>query len=161
MTDLPWSDAPSVTTDTLVDMPFRDFLSALEPWLLEPVPEGAEGDPEVLRQIDRLLGRFANLYSYLVFLHAFASYEAKRLSLAGAQQEYSLMIEKRDALYEFSRAVKQKKEACSRMLTVWQEETGSDNFDRVDYEGREERARRRRSHKTPDGKTFNGWDAVG
>lgn len=145
---------PDVTAENVSEIPFNEMMRGLRSYVLEEVPEGTNADPEVLQDIDRLIGRFANLYSYLIYLYAVVANEANRLKLIDAGESYKLMVRKKDALYELARAVRYKHQACSRMLTAYQEEESPSHppFDRADYQGREKRQKERRQVK--------GWNHV-
>lgn len=136
---------PEVTVNNIFEIPFREMLDGISPYALEEVPEGTGRDPDVLHEIDMLLGRFANLYSYLIHLYAAVANEANRLQLSGATDEYKIMVRKKEALYEIARSVRYKHEAVSRMLTVYQEE--EEPFERPNYQAREERQKKRRRMK--------------
>lgn len=147
----------AVTTDNLRDMPFMEMLNSLEPFVLEDIPEGIQDDPTGKgEEVDTLLGRFANLYSYLMYLYSFASYESDRVKLIeGQSAQWKTMVRKKDALFELAKAVRMKWKACSRMLTglIKSEE---EVFDRVDYQ-----ARSRSQGKTPNKKSGKESDGKG
>lgn len=129
-----------VNQKNIVDISFKDMMEGLEPYVLEELPEGAIGDADALQQIDEMIGRLANLYAYMMSLWARVADHANTLKLLDAQSEYTIMMRKRDALYELARAVRYKHEAASRMLTAHQELEGSNvPFDRADHEGRKMR----------------------
>src|SRR5690606_35464603 len=121
----------SLSVNNLRDMPFNRMLEELRPLVLEPVPHGTGGDAETLLLLDQQLGKFANLYTYLLNLHAYASNETKRLKLLDDDTGYAVMVRKRDALYNLASGVKRKWEAVSRMITLALGD--SDVFDRRDY----------------------------
>lgn len=129
-------------------MPFTDVLDGLTPYVLVAVPEGALNDDEALTHIDYLIGYFANLHAYLLMLYAYAAEEVIRLKAASRTQEASVIIKKRDAFYELSRAVKLKHAACSRLVTISSER--DELFDSPDYKRRSGGKRRK-----------GGWDSVG
>lgn len=131
---------PTVTPENVISISFREMMDGITPYALIEVPEGAS-DPESLQQIDDLLGKLANLYSYLIVLYSHVANEAARLKIIGLRDEYSLMVRKKDALFEIARGIRYKHQACSRKITAHQEEEGL--YERADYRGREERRDRR------------------
>lgn len=143
---------PNVTAQNVVALPFKDMLKGLEPYVLEPVPEGAAGDAEALHAIDRLIGRFANLYTYMIFLYSVVAHESLAMKLLGDDTAYSILQRKKDALYELARGVRYKHEACSRMLTAHiTGQEGKAPFDRIDHQARAQKAGK---------KSMHGWEAV-
>lgn len=143
---------PAVSILVLDDMPFDDMLEKLAPYLLEEIPEGTiDGNPDRMMEIDRLIGRFANLYAYVAFLYAYTANRAHHYKAEGFIDEWHAMVRKKDALYEFRGAIKLKWQACSRMVTV---NLDDDPADRIDYE-----ARREYSNK-PTPATNTGWNHV-
>jgi hypothetical protein len=147
-------EVPALTVDNLRSVSFSDMLAALRPLVLEEVPEDALNDPEVLTDLDRLMGRFANLYSLLIDLHAAALDWASRFKLVDNDAEYQVMMKKKDALWELSRAVKLKYEACSRKLTLHIEAEERDTQP-ANYPARQERAKGRGKPKP-----IRGWGNV-
>ena len=151
--------ADVVSVNNLTQISFENMMKGLSPFVLEPLPEGGAGDPVVLAKIDRQLGRLANLYAYLVYLWAHASSETNKYKLRGADAEYHVMMRKKEALYELSRAVKLKWEAASRMITVQQEQDEEETFERANYPARSARAIQRKERKDAQ-KPGGGWSHV-
>lgn len=145
---------PAVTVNNVIEMGYKEMLEGLEPFVLEEIPEGAAGSPEALLAADRLIGRFANLYSYLIYLFSHVSNEANRMKLMGDNEVYSILTRKKDSLYELARAVRYKHEACSRMLTAHNMAESEEVFDRVDHQARAKRAAPKK------GKRMKAWEAV-
>lgn len=141
---------PSVTVNNIREIGFLEMIEGLEPYVLEEIPEGTEGDEESLRLIDTLLGRFANLYTYLVLLYSVAADHANRARVLGADEEYKSLVRKKDALYELSRGVKLKWQACSRMLTKHIEED-DEPYERANYKARSTKKEQR---------AMKGWSDV-
>lgn len=141
---------PSVTVNNIEDIGFLEMAEGLKPFVLEEVPEGTDGSEEDLNEIDRLLGRFANLYTYLVMLYAVAADHANRARVLGNDEKYKALVRKKDALYELSRGVKLKWQACSRMLTKHIEED-DEPFERANYPNRKEKKEQRQ---------MKGWGDV-
>lgn len=146
-----------VTIDNVVKMEMKKVLKALEPHCLELVPEGIIENPDGVKIIDRLIGRFANLYVYMMFLYGHLNSEAQRLKLIGDDDESVALTRKKDAIFELARGVHYKQEACSRMLTALLREVDDDQIlDRPNHEGRRKAEEARRGPKT-----MSGWNAVG
>lgn len=145
-----------ITINNVIDVKFSEFLDGLRPILTEEIPEGTRGDPEALTEIDRLIGRFANTYSYLITLYSVVANEANRLKMIGNQTEYHIMMRKKESLFEFARAIRYKQEACSRMLTMHMAMTEDDVFDQVDYKGRAKKVKAKKSGRVSRG----GWKSV-
>lgn len=143
---------PEVTIKNVIKLSHTKMLEGLRPYVLEKIPEGLIGNEEGIREADRLIGRFANLYSYLIYLQSHVHSEASRHKLMGDDGEYEVLTRKKTSLYELARGVRYKQEACSRMLTArLSEESDDDVFDKPDYKGRVQREQNRR---------LTGWDAV-
>lgn len=143
---------PSVTIKNVRNMPFNTMLKALKPYVLEHVPEGILQDPDVYQEIERLIGRFSNIYSYMIYLYAYLANQVNKAKLAGDGELRDKMIRKRDAVYELARSVRYKHEACSRMLTAALGYDEGKVFERPDGKAREEKVEKRRVMK--------GWDSV-
>lgn len=149
----PWNaDSKILTANNVVDHDLAEILEILEPYVLEEIPEGTIGHDEAKMEIDRLLGRFANLYAYIITLWAHVSHAQAMARSEGDSKRGSYLTKMRDALWELSRAVKLKWQACSRLITSAQEEE-EHPFERADYHGREEKIKKRRSR-------MQGWDVV-
>lgn len=146
---------PAVTTRNVLEMPFDDFLEALRPYLLERVPEGVLGQPsDVMMEVDRLIGRFANVYAYLSVLLAYVWAKAREVKSTD-KAEFERRMAKKEALYRFCRSVELKWQASSRQVTV---ETESElDFERPAYGARSERSR---EHKPQAAGRTKGWGAV-
>jgi hypothetical protein len=115
--------------------------------VLERVPEGIAGNAEALQEVDRLIGRFANIYAYLAVLFGQVGHLAREVK-KDDKGEYEQLMAKKDALYRIIQAVELKWRACSRQVTV---ETESEvAFERPNYAARTERAQR----------PMQGWEAV-
>jgi hypothetical protein len=140
---------PKVTIKNVTRISFKKMLLALKPYTQEHIPEGILHDPDAYTEIERLIGRTANLYAYLMHLYAYVANETTRAKLVGDTELKDKLMRKRDALFELGRAVHYKQEACSRMLTA---ALGYDKgvFERVDGKAREEQADGR--------KKMRGWD---
>ena len=143
---------PTVTIKNVAVMPFNKMLKALQPYALEIIPEGIQQDPDAYQEIERLIGRFANIYSYMIYLYAYLANQVNKAKLVGDMSLKDKMIRKRDAMYELARSVRYKHEACSRMLTAALGYDEGKVFERPDGKGREERAGKR--------KKMRGWDSV-
>lgn len=143
---------PTVTVRNVVGMTFKDMLEALHPYVLEEVPEGILQDADAYQEIERLIGRFSNMYSYLIYLYAHLANQVNVAKRKGNTDKKDRLIRKRDAIYELARAIRYKHEACSRMLTAALGYEESQVFEKVDGKGREEKVKNRR--------TMHGWDAV-
>lgn len=142
---------PSVTVNNIEDIGFLEMVEGLTPYVLEEIPEGtADGDEETMQRIDRLLGRFANLYTYLVLLYAVSADHANRARVLGNDEKYKALIRKKDALYELSRGVKLKWQACSRMLTKAIEDD-DEPYERASYSNRAQKK---------DSRKMKGWGDV-
>lgn len=141
---------PSVTINNIEDIGFLEMIEGLEPFVLEEIPEGTDGSEEVMNEIDRLLGRFANLYTYLVMLYAVVADHSNRARVLGNDEKYKALVRKKDALYELSRGVKLKWQACSRMLTKAIEDE-DEPFERANYPRRSEKKEQRQ---------MKGWGDV-
>ena len=145
---------PAVTIRNVARLPFRRMLEGLEPYVLERVPEGLGMDTDAIQETDRLIGRFSNLYAYLMYLFSFIANEALLAKSLGDDDLYSSLVRKKEALYELARAVRYKHEACSRMITIaFNQAEEAMPFDRVDTKAREEAAARTR--------TQHRWGNVG
>lgn len=145
---------PTVTIKNVTGMGFKKMLLALKPYTQEHIPEGILGDPDAYIEIERLIGRTANIYAYMVYLQAYVANQVNVAKRAGDIEKKESLIRKRDALYELARAVKYKHSACSRMLTAalgYEEEKKV--FERPDGKAREEKAK----DKFKDRK-MRGWD---
>lgn len=137
------------TVRNLEELTFEELLDALQPYLLEEIPEGVtDAPPEDLARVDRLIGQLANTYSYITNLYAYSAAYARRAKVEGDTSEWHDWNAKKDALYRIVQAIELKWRACSRLVTV-DSELG---FERPDYQGREERAATRRP--------MRGWDNV-
>jgi len=143
---------PRVTIKNVTKMPFKKMLLALQPYTQEHIPEGILGDPDAYIEIERLIGRTANIYAYMMHLYAFVANEVNRAKLAGNTEAKDRLMRKRDALYELGRAVRYKQEACSRMLTAALGYDEKKVFEKVDGKAREEQAESR--------KKMPGWEAI-
>lgn len=141
---------PSLTTNNVNEIAFVDLIDAISPFALEEVPEGTGGDPDALTELDRLMGRFANLYGYLIHLWAASSDWMNRYKVMGDTDAERTMRRKKDALWEISRVVKLKYEACSRMITAHVEERQG-QMGGPNYQRRQARA---------EGKKMQSWDTV-
>ncbi len=143
---------PTVTIKNVKKMPFNTMLKALNPYVLEHVPEGILQDPDVYQEIERLIGRFSNIYSYMIYLYAYLANQVNKAKLAGDTELKDRMIRKRDAIYELARSVRYKHEACSRMLTAALGYDEGKVFERPDGKAREASVGKRKS--------MRGWDGV-
>lgn len=126
---------------------FPEMLRLLGPLVTVKVPEGTQDNINEKKRLDYLLGRSANLYAYLRYLWAAASYERVRLMKIDTDAAED-MLKKKEALYELGSAVKLKYEAVSRMVTVALED---ELPDRADHQGRVARMTK---------STGTGWDKV-
>jgi len=135
-------ETKTIPIDKALKMPFREVLDGLTPYIMQQIPEGAIDDPGALREIDRLIGRFSNLHSYLTMLYCYASDEVSRLQAAGRTEEKLFMGRRKDGFHRLIRAVENKHEACSRMVTISSKE---DLYERPNYQKRSGRG---------------GWDEV-
>lgn len=142
---------PSVTANNVADLPFQKFIDGITPLVLEPVPEGT-GD-EDMQQIDKLLARFANLYTYLATLHAVVGDAANRARVMGDDERQKALLRKKEALWEISRGVKLKWMACSRKLTKHIED---DDEDGSPFEAANHGARKGRKQD----RAMKGWGDV-
>lgn len=155
-----------LTLKNLEDVTFDDFQELLAPYLLEEIPEGTlDGNPDRMLQIDRLIGRLANIHAYLAYLYGYAAARAQILKSEGRTAEWGAMLRKKDALYEYRGAVKLKWNACSRMVTI---NLGIEDEpdDHIDHHGRAERmgvevtpAGRAGRQKKANARPTTGWDA--
>lgn len=143
---------PTVTINNIIKIPFKKMLLALKPYVLEHVPEGILQDPEVYVEIERLIGRLSNIYSYMIYLYSYVANAVNTAKLAGDLDQKDKLIRKRDAIYELARSVRYKHEACSRMLTAALGYEEGKVFERVDGKAREEKARGKKKMK--------GWDHI-
>jgi len=109
---------PSVTVKNVTKMKFSEMLTLLKPYVLEFIPEGILGDQDAYGEIERLLGRFANIYAYLMYLYSHVANETNRAKHADDTVRKDMLTQKKNALFELARAVRYKHEACSRMLTA-------------------------------------------
>lgn len=157
----------SVNTTNVMSMPFLEFLEALGTIALEKLPEGGINDPDRLTQIDKMLGRFANYYAYLMYLWAFTSNMTNSRKLMQDKGPAHLDAAKRkETLYEIAQAVKMKHEATSRMLTVQQVLEDQRHEHRVynkdtPFSATRDEVRQARRPVGPDvGKPAGGWASV-
>jgi hypothetical protein len=111
---------PNIDTKNVLTVPYADLLEAIGTLALEKLPEGGLNDPKRLQEIDRLLARFANLHSYLVYLWAFVSNATNSRKVMGDSIGHLDAAKRKETLYEIAASVKLKQEAVSRMLTVQQ-----------------------------------------
>ena len=109
-----------VTIHNVTTIKFDKLLEHIGEIALELLPEGGLNDSNRLHQIDVSLGRFANLYSYLIHLYAFVSYQAERQANISKDGIWKDLLRRKDALYEIAQAVKGKRESASRMLGVYE-----------------------------------------
>lgn len=137
---------PKVTIDNVTKMPFKKMLLALQPYTQEHVPEGVLHDPDAYTEIERLIGRLANIYAYLIHLYAYVANQVNVSKRKGDSERREKLTRKKDALYELARAVRYKHEACSRMLTAALNYNEKQVFERPDGKAREETAETRRLH---------------
>jgi hypothetical protein len=107
-----------VTIQNIKSMKFDEMLEKIGDIALERLPEGSRGSASALANIDVALGRFANLYSYLIHLWAYLSNEAEKQALMAKDENWKMLLRKKDAVYEIAQAVKGKRESASRMLAV-------------------------------------------
>lgn len=144
---------PEVTVENIDELSMVDVLRGIKPYCLEPVPEGIIDHPDGVKIVDRLIGRFANLYAYLMFLYGHLNSESNRLKLIGDDMGYSISVKKKDSIFEIARAVRYKQEACSRMLTALLREADDDEvFDQPNHGNR--------MKKEQDRRRVSGWNAV-
>lgn len=127
---------PAVTVKNVSDMPFKKLLKSLRPYVSEQVPEGVLGDVDAYQKVEEQLGRFANLYAYMIELYAFVSHNVRVAKRSGDKKLADELTGKRDAIYELARAVKYKYDACSRMLTAVLGFDEKDTHDSVNVESR-------------------------
>ena len=113
--------------------------------------KSTRGLDATLRQIERLIGRLANMYSYMIFLYAYLANQVNEAKLEGDMRLKDKLIRKKDAIYELSRGIRYKHEACSRMLTAALGYEESKVFERADGRGREKRMGK---------KKMPGWEGV-
>jgi hypothetical protein len=111
---------PNISINNVLTVPYTELLEAIGAIALEKLPEGGQNDPARLQEIDRLLARFANLHSYLVYLWAFVSHTTNSRKLMGDSAGHLDAAKRKETLYEIAASVKLKQEAVSRMLTVQQ-----------------------------------------
>ncbi len=143
---------PEVTIKNVDKLSMLKILQGLEPYCLEPIPEGIIDNPDGVKIVDRLIGRFANLYVYMMFLYGHLNSEANRFKIMGDDAEYTIATKKKDAIFELARGVHYKQEACSRMLTALLREVDDDQvFDQPAHGARRAKEQQRR---------MSGWDAV-
>lgn len=163
--ELPWDEpktVSSVTVNNIAEIGYQKMLEGIMPLVLIEVPEGTNGgDPAVMTILDGLMGKYANIYAYLITLFAAAAGAAERYRIMDADDKQKDCIRKKDALWELSRAVKLKYQACSRMLTKHIEDD-EDLPERADVRGRAMAAEHRRaaSHH-PESKQPKGWRNIG
>lgn len=103
-----------------MDVPFKELLESIGTIALEKLPEGGYNDPDRLQQIDKMLGRFANYYAYLMYLWAHVSNATNTRKLMGDTTGHLDAAKRKETLYELAQAIKMKHESASRMLTVQQ-----------------------------------------
>lgn len=145
---------PQLTINNVGAIPLKKMLRTLEPYTQTHVPEGIQGDPEAYQEIERLIGRFANVYGYMMQLYSQLAWEVNMAKRQGLKDRQEDMTRKKDAMYQLGRAVKYKQEACSRMLTA---AIGYDRdlFERPDGKGREEQADAIKAKRS-----MKGWSNV-
>lgn len=137
---------PNVTIDNVTTLSFTDMLIALKPYTQERIPEGVSHSAEAYTDIEQMIGRFANVYSYLIYLYAYVANSVNIAKRKGDTERKEALTRKKDALYELARAVRYKHEACSRMLTAALNYNESQVFERPDGKAREKQAETRRMH---------------
>lgn len=154
---LPWQDYDEgVTLKNIGSLTFDQFLAGISPFLTEKVPEGGGKDKSNVPEIDRLLGRLANIHAWLIQLYAHSADRANsHLRLEGKTGEtYAAWVRKKDALYEFARATELKWKACSRMISVAIGHEDEGTRDQVNYRPTVEQAFEGRRG------TVKGWGGV-
>lgn len=105
----------NITHNNVHLIEWEDLIQTLADLTLKEIPDPSD---ENMAEIISLMKYFANVYSWLTVMYARCSVEATAMRAAGMDKvEVDLMTRRKDAIYEISRGVRYKQEACSRLLT--------------------------------------------
>lgn len=149
---------PNIDTKNVLTVPYHELLESIGQLALEKLPDGGLNDPNRLQEIDRLLARFANLHTYLVYLWAFVSNTTNSRKLMGDSAGHLDAAKRKETLYEIASSVKLKQEAVSRMLTVQQLTENELHEHRVYNKGTPFEATAAENKKT--NRVGSGWASV-
>lgn len=137
----------NITPNNVDRVDFDELLNTVAHISLVEIPDPID---ENMGEIIGLIQYFANVYSYLIALYARCNYLSAVKKHDGNSDEATLLIRRKDALYEIARGVRYKQEACSRLLTGKMASDEVGHWDRPDIQGRESNIKSWANESTKD-----------
>lgn len=126
-----------ISPDDLRTLPVGMMIQYISDTILNDVPESMDTEYNI-NQMEVLLSRLPNSYSYIVTLLSYARHYVREYKRSGEKELYEDMMDKRDALESIASAIKLQYQGVSRKITLYEQKYDAVNMWEYRNEGRKE-----------------------
>lgn len=126
-----------ISPDDLKTLPVGMMIQYISDTILNDVPESMDTEYNI-NQMEVLLSRLPNSYSYIVTLLSYARHYVREYKRSGEKELYEDMMDKRDALESIASAIKLQYQGVSRKITLYEQKYDAVNMWEYRNEGRKE-----------------------
>lgn len=126
-----------ISPDDLKTLPVGMMIQYISDTILNDVPESMDTEYDI-NQMEVLLSRLPNSYSYIVTLLSYARHYVREYKRSGEKELYEDMMDKRDALESIASAIKLQYQGVSRKITLYEQKYDAVNMWEYRNEGRKD-----------------------